>query len=129
MKLDREFRKLPLGFDAECLAHEAAQFDAADWRPHPNGHPGNSAVPLLAVDGDPSNDGVCGPMRPTPLLERCPYTRQVLAALDTVLGRTRLMRIAGQAEATAHVDTNYYWQQRVRVHIPIRTSADVQFIC
>jgi hypothetical protein len=39
------------------------------------------------------------------------------------------MRIAAQGEATAHVDTNYYWQQRVRVHVPVLTSADVQFVC
>jgi hypothetical protein len=68
-------------------------------------------------------------MRPTPLLERCPYVRQVLAALGAVLGRTRLMRIAGQGEATAHVDTNYYWMQRVRVHVPIITFPEVEFVC
>src|SRR5437762_2521344 len=109
MKLDSEFCKLPLRFDAARLAEEVAQFTAADWRAHPQGHAGNSAVPLIAVNGDPANDGVQGPMQPTPALARCPYIRQVLAALQSVLGRTRLMRIVGNGEATAHVDTNYYW--------------------
>src|SRR5436189_2461702 len=118
MKLDTEFRKLPLRFDALRLALEVRQFAESEWRGHPQGHKGNSAVPLIAVNGDPANDGVKGPMRPTALLERCPYIRQVLAALDTPLGRTRLMRIIGQGEATAHVDTNYYWLQRVPVHVP-----------
>src|SRR5207247_11382955 len=49
--------------------------------------------------------------------------------LGTVLGRTRLMRIAGQGEATAHVDTNYYWMQRVRVHVPVVTFPEVEFVC
>jgi hypothetical protein len=129
MKLDTEFRKLPLRFDAERLAAELDQFGAGDWRAHPQGHAGNTAVPLIAVEGDPANDAVKGPMRPTPLLERCPYVRQVLAALGAVLGRTRLMRIVGQGEAHAHVDTNYYWLQRVRVHVPIVTSPKVQFVC
>lgn len=129
MKLDTEFRKLPLRFDAERLALEVRQFSESDWRGHPQGHKGNSAIPLIAVEGDPANDGVKGPMRPTPLLERCPYVRQVLAALDTPLGRTRFMRIVGQGEATAHVDTNYYWMQRVRVHVPLVTFPEVEFVC
>jgi hypothetical protein len=129
MKLDTEFCKLPLRFDAARLSEEVAQFAPADWRVHPQGHAGNSAVPLIAVDGDPANDSVKGPMRPTPALARCPYLRQVLAALRSVLGRTRLMRIVGNGEATAHVDTNYYWMQRVRVHVPIITVPEVQFLC
>lgn len=129
MKLDTEFCKLPLCFDADRLAHEVAQFSEAEWRAHPQGHAGNSAVPLIAVGGDPGNDGVKGPMRPTPQLGRCPYLQQVLAAFQSVLGRTRLMRIAGQGEATAHVDTNYYWLQRVRIHVPVVTFPEVTFQC
>lgn len=129
MKLDTEFRKLPLRFDAERLAFEVNQIAPAEWRAHPQGHAGNTAVPLIAVRGDPADDGVKGPMRPTPLLRRCPYLCQVLAALGTVLGRTRLMRIAGKGEASAHVDTNYYWMQRVRVHVPVITFPEVQFVC
>ena len=64
-----------------------------------------------------------GPMGATPHLARCPYVRQVLAALGAPIGRSRLMRLDSGAEATAHVDTNYYWSQRVRVHIPDRDDA------
>jgi uncharacterized protein (TIGR03032 family) len=129
MKLDTEFIRIPIRFDAEALAREVAGFSEADWRAHPQGHAGNSALPLIAVGGDPSDDGVKGPMRPTRYLERCPYVQQVLAAWQSVLGRTRLMRIAGQGEATAHVDTNYYWHQRVRVHVPVVTFPTVEFQC
>src|SRR5262245_6275255 len=106
MKLDTEFYKLPLTFDPAQLAREASQFAEQDWKPHPQGYPGNSAISLLAVNGDPASDAVKGPMIPTPFLKRCPYIRQVLASLGAVLGRSRLMRIAGQSEATTHVDTN-----------------------
>jgi uncharacterized protein (TIGR03032 family) len=129
MRLLSEFIQLPLTFDAALLATEVAQFDERDWRPHPEGHPGNSALPLIAVHGDPANDDVRGPMRPTRYLERCPYLRQVLAAFHAVWGRTRLMRLDGNAEATAHTDTNYYWSQHTRVHVPIVTDDDVRFIC
>src|SRR5215212_6343509 len=129
MRLDISFIRLPLRFDAARLAEEVAQFGETDWRPHPQGYPGNTALPLIAAGGDPNNDEVKGPMRPTRHLERCPYLRQVLAAFHAVWGRTRLMRLDGNAEATAHADTNYYWTQHARVHVPIVTVDDVRFLC
>src|SRR5687767_6339120 len=129
MRLDREFIRLPFTFDAARMTEEIAQFDESDWRPHPQGYPGNSALPLVAAGGDPSNDATAGPMRPTPHLARCPYLREVLAAFGSPIGRTRLMRIDGNAEATPHVDTNYYWLSRVRIHVPIVTDPAVMFTC
>ncbi len=129
MRLDTEFIKLPLRFDAERLAAEVARIDETSWRPHPQGHPGNSALPLIAAGGEPLNDAAKGPMRPTPHLARLPYLRQVLAAFQSVLGRTRLMRLDGNAEAVAHTDVNYYWMQRVRIHVPVVTDPAVRFLC
>ena len=129
MRLETEFYQLALKFDVDRLTQEAQQWSEQDWRPHPQGHAGNSALPLIASGGDPDDHSVKGTMLATPYLERCPYVRQVLAALGTVLGRTRFMRIADQAEATPHVDTNYYWLQRVRVHVPVVTFPEVRFIC
>lgn len=129
MKLETEFIRLPLTFDAAKLTEEISQFTEEDWRPHPQGHPGNSALPLIALNGSPYDDGVSGAMSATPHLERMPYLRQVLAAFHSVWGRTRLMRLDGNAEATAHCDTNYYWTQHARVHVPIVTTPDVEFRC
>lgn len=129
MKLQVPFVQLPLQFDVAQLSQEIAQFEESDWRPHPLGYPGNTALPLIAVDGDANNDGFVGPMRPTSYLARCPYISEALASLGAVWGRTRLMRLSGQAEVEPHVDINYYWHERVRVHIPIRTQASVRFIC
>jgi hypothetical protein len=129
MKLFSEFIQLPLTFDAPRLAAEIAEIDEREWRPHPEGHPGNSAVPLIAVDRDQRNDAVRGVMLPTPMLERLPYVRQVLAAFHAVWGRTRLMRLDGNAEAVAHTDTNYYWANHARVHVPIVTDPAVRFLC
>ena len=129
MQLPTPFIRLPLDFDAERLAAEIAQFAPDDWRPHPQGNAGNWALPLVAARGDPQDEGVAGPMLPTPHLALCPYLRQVLAALDAPLGRSRLMKLDARAEATKHVDINYYWQQRVRVHVPIVTYPEVEFLC
>jgi hypothetical protein len=39
------------------------------------------------------------------------------------------MRLSGHAEVTPHVDINYYWRERVRVHVPIVTQPTVRFRC
>lgn len=129
MNLPSAFLQLPLRFDAAALAAELAGVPESAWRPHPEGHPGNAALPLVARHGDASDDGVTGPMRPTPVLAALPRLRHAIAALDTVVGRSRLMRLDGNAEATAHCDVNSYWQDRHRVHIPLLTTPGVRFLC
>ena len=39
------------------------------------------------------------------------------------------MRLSGRAEVTSHVDINYYWRERARVHVPIVTQPTVRFVC
>jgi Aspartyl/Asparaginyl beta-hydroxylase len=127
MRLHRPLVKLPFTIDAEVLAAEVAGLDEAMWREHPEGAPGNTAVPLLARSGDPVDDSTVGPMAPTPALAMLPYTRQVLAALGSTIGRTRLMRIAHETELAAHVDINYYWWHHLRIHVPVVSTPDVRF--
>lgn len=129
MKLQVPFIQLPLAFDARRLANEIAGLDEALWKPHPQGFEGNSMLPLVAVDGDPDNEGFAGPMRPTPALQRCVYLTQVFASLQATIGRSRLMRLSGHAEVTRHVDQGYYWAERVRVHVPVVTQPTVVFEC
>jgi hypothetical protein len=130
MKLPVPFVQLPLMFDAQALLAEVERIDQSLWRAHPTGMPGNSALPLVTSEGDPARgDWLVGPMRPTPELERSPYLMQVLGSLEAVIGRVRLMRLSGRAEVHAHVDTDYYWNERVRVHVPILTQPSVRFTC
>lgn len=130
MKLQARFLQLPLMFDAALLAREIATIPQSEWRPHPAGFAGNDFLPLVAVNGDPANETFSGPMRPTSYLspER-PYLWQTLAGLGAVLGRTRLMRLSGHAEVSEHADVNYYWRERMRVHVPIVTQPAVKFYC
>lgn len=129
MKLNTRFVQLPLLFDATRLLAEISALDASCWRDHPQKFPGNFALPLISAEGNPANDGFAGPMRPTPYLEHCPYLMQVLERIGGVWGRTRLMKLGGHAEVTPHVDFNYYWRDRVRVHVPIVTQPTVRFLC
>lgn len=129
MKLPVPFIQLPLQFVAEALAREIAGFGPEHWREHPQKYPGNLWLPLIAVDGNPDNDSFSGPMRPTPYLLQSPYLMQVLSRIGAVWGRTRLMKLTGQAEVSPHFDVNYYWRARARVHVPIVTKPTVRFIC
>lgn len=129
MKLQVPFVQLPVRFDATVLAREIAALGTQHWRDHPQKLPGNYALPLIAAGGDPESDAVDGPMRPTPYLAQCPYLSQVLGSLGAVWGRTRLMKLVGQAEVSPHADINYYWRERVRVHVPILTRPSVRFLC
>ncbi|HJW46599.1 MAG TPA: aspartyl/asparaginyl beta-hydroxylase domain-containing protein [Lysobacter sp.] len=129
MKLPVPFIQLPLLFDAAALAAEIDAIDEASWRPHPEGFAGNSMLPLVAVNGDPGNESFSGPMGTTEYLRRCPYLTQVLASLGATVGRSRLMRLAGQSEVSRHADQGYYWAERVRVHVPIVTQPTVRFEC
>lgn len=129
MKLAVPFIQLPLLFDAGALAAEIEALGEGCWMPHPQGFPGNSMLPLVAVDGDPANESFAGAMRPTPVLQSCPYLSQVMAAMGVTVGRTRLMRLSGQAEVKRHADQGYYWADRVRVHVPVVTQPTVRFEC
>jgi hypothetical protein len=129
MKLRVRFLQLPILFDAARLAQEVAAIPPGAWRPHPRGYPGNDALPLITTNGDPASDARDGAMGPTPHLLACPYLMQILEALGATWGRSRLMRLSGNAEVTPHVDTDYYWREHMRVHVPIVTQPTVRFRC
>ena len=129
MKLSAPFIQLPLMFDAQLLAAEIQALGEACWRDHPAKFPGNSMLPLVAANGNAADESFAGEMSPTPELEACPYLMQVMESFGATLGRSRLMRLEGQAEVTPHTDQGYYWAERVRIHVPIVTQPTVRFEC
>ena len=128
MRLATPFIRLPYRFDAQVLAEEVANLPASAWRKHPSGLPGNSAAPLISRDGA-SNDDFYGEMHPTPALDAAPRTEAVMRSFGEVLGRSRFMRLEPGARVPPHVDFNYHWRRRVRIHVPIITEPDVLFTC
>lgn len=128
MEISRPFIRLPYSFDAYQMAREIAEIDPAAWMQHPSRLTGNSAVALVSRDaGD--NDDFAGAMSITPHLRKSPYLQQVLASFGEVLGRSRLMKLAAGSEVATHVDFNYHWYTRVRIHIPIVTNPQITFFC
>ncbi|HZC37645.1 MAG TPA: aspartyl/asparaginyl beta-hydroxylase domain-containing protein [Sphingomicrobium sp.] len=128
MRLTQPFLKLPLRFDADTLEREVRALPASAWVPHATGFPGNEAVRLVTVMGQPT-DEFEGPMRPTEHLARCRYIIDVMAALGGVWGRSRLMGLGAGAEVPEHVDAHYHWRTHLRIHIPVITNPQVEFTC
>lgn len=128
MRLSRPFFRLPFRFDTQRLADEVGQFGRESWMRHPTRLRGNAAVPLISSGGG-DNDSFEGEKRATPHLQRCAYMQQVMASFGEVLSRSRLMKLDAGAEVSLHVDFNYHWYSRVRIHIPVITSPEVIFQC
>jgi len=128
MKLDQPFVRLPFRFDVDRLIGELSQFEEKQWMAHPNRMQGNAAIPLVSQNGE-DNDEFMGQMLATPHLQRCHYMQQVMTSFGEVMARSRLMRLGGGCEVSEHVDFNYHWYSRVRIHIPITTNPQVLFYC
>ena len=120
MRLETEFIRLPLGFEAGRLREEIEHLPASAW--HPVGE-GRTELPLITPREGQSE----GPMGTSKHLVRSQYLRQVLAGLDTVLGLTRLVRIEANTEPVA--DTSRYAAERLRLVVPIATTPSVEFVC
>jgi len=128
MELTQPFVRLPYSFDPTQLQRELDQFESGDWMEHPNKMEGNLAIPLISLNGQNNND-FSGRMLPTAHLQRCEYMQQSMASFNEVLARSRLMRLNAGCQVAPHVDFNYHWYSRVRIHIPIVTNPDVIFHC
>lgn len=128
MRFSKPLLRLPIRFSADKLAAEVEALPPTAWTAHPQRFQGNSAVRLITASGQPT-DVIEGGMAPTPYLLDCPYVMQIMAAIGSVWGRSRLMALAPGAEVPAHIDSHYYWRTHIRIHIPVITNPDVLFTC
>ena len=128
MRIGRPLLKLPVRFCGETLASEVSALPGNAWIEHPQKFDGNVAVPLISPDGA-ITDQAFGSMGPTQWLPECPYISEIMRALPTTWGRSRLMGLEAGAVVPEHVDAHYYWRTHLRVHIPVITNPEVAFTC
>jgi hypothetical protein len=126
---------LPLVFDPLRLRADLARVGPGAWSPHYNEgdfgglwrgaalrSPSGAAGDLLA-----QSDRGAG-FADTPLLDCCPYFREVLAAFPCPLKSVRLLSLAPASFIREHSDGALDYQDgEIRIHIPVQTNPDVEF--
>jgi hypothetical protein len=128
--------KLPLFFDAEKLERDLNQIIAGEFIPHFNKayYDGDwSVVPLRSIGGRPDHiypdPTATKKFADTPLLDRCPYVREVLRAFDCEFQAVRFMRLKAGSTIKEHSDFNLSLEDgEVRLHIPVTTNPAVDFV-
>jgi hypothetical protein len=129
--------RLPFDFDADALQRDLDSLARREWIDHfvPQNYEGEwSVIPLRAQAGathpvmmifsDPSATKFVD----TPILDRCPYFREVLATFQCPLLAVRLMQLTPGSIIKEHADYDLSFEDGVvRLHIPVTTNPDVDF--
>ncbi|HVY70256.1 MAG TPA: aspartyl/asparaginyl beta-hydroxylase domain-containing protein [Verrucomicrobiae bacterium] len=127
--------KLDLQFDVARLQADLQGIIAGEYVPHFNlrYYEGNwSVVPLRSIGGQPGHI-YPDPTRTmsfadTPLVERCPYFREIMQAFPCKLQAVRLLRLNAGSVIKEHSDYKLsYADAELRLHIPVVTNPDVEF--
>lgn len=120
--------KLPFRFDVKRLREDVRRVLAVqEWMPHDEWH----AIDFHSVGGKVSNlRQKRGKFAATPLLNECPYFREVMDAFKCQKQRVRLFRLKPGGAVTEHIDSTdmTYHFGTVRFHIPIFTNPDVETV-
>lgn len=131
-----KYLKLPINFDIEKLVFDLNIVLNDKWVPHFNtdGYSGNwNVIPLYAINGNESNiyafqteeAGICE----TRFIKTCFYFKKAIQSFRTKILSARLLKLGVGAEIKPHRDHNLgYENNTFRLHIPITTNNDVQFI-
>ena len=126
--------KLPLHFDPLGLQSDLAALGAGEWTAHFNTgyYSGDwSGVALRSAAGA---DKVIyagsqhGAFADTALLQHCQHLRAVVETFQCPLRAVRLLRLTAGSVIREHRDPDLgYEAGEVRLHIPVRTNAAVEF--
>jgi ribosomal protein S18 acetylase RimI-like enzyme len=128
--------KLSLHFDPAKLEVNLKGILANEFIPHFNTrhYEGDwSVAPLRSIGGradhiypDPT---ATQKFADTPLLDRCPYVREVLASIQCQLQAVRFLRLKAGSVIREHRDYNLSFEDgELRLHIPVTTNPEVDFV-
>lgn len=126
--------KLPFSFDVHSLLGDLDRFETADWTRHFNTsyYEGDwSGIALRTTKGahvplypDPTATEFVN----TEMMARCSYVPEVLSAFKCGLEAVRFLRLGPGDQILEHRDYGLSFEEGcARIHIPVKTSADVEF--
>jgi hypothetical protein len=129
--------RLPFAFDSALLARDLGHLSSAAWVRHyvKQNYEGDwSVIPLRAPAGEShpirmiNSDPTCRDFVDTPLLDACPYFREVAGTFQAPLRNVRLMRLTPGSVIKEHHDVDLSFEDgSVRLHIPVVTNDGVDF--
>lgn len=130
------YLKFPFQFNEEKLVHDLSSILDKKWIAHFNasGYNGDwKAVSLYAENGDDSNifahPTSNSTISETAILKECPYFKEVIDSFECPILTARILRLGVGAEIKPHRDYELgYEDGNFRLHIPVITNADVQFV-
>jgi hypothetical protein len=134
----RDRLRLAVRFDPGALGRDLSRLEESEWVDHfvtqnyegtwsvaPLRAPAGAVHPIKMIYPDPA----CDTFVDTPLLARCEYFRQVLAAFQCPIQAVRLMKLTAGSSIKAHTDHDLAAEHgTVRLHIPVTTNPDVHFV-
>ncbi len=133
--MENRFFKLPFWFDEQLLLRDLATCTAWQWKAHFNqaDYAGEWTSIALRSSSGHETDIYAHPDREayhdTPLLEQCPYFRQLLAMFECEKESVRLLSLAPGSSINTHRDLQAAYEYGMfRLHIPLQTSDSVSFI-
>lgn len=128
--------KFPIAFDTEKLKSDLAKIIDKNWTDHynKNGYSGKwTSVALMSKDG--KSDSIFALLKEdekitnTEILDSCLYFKEILDGFLFEKTAVRLLQLAVGAEIKPHSDHCLgYEDGSFRLHIPIITNPDVEFI-
>jgi Aspartyl/Asparaginyl beta-hydroxylase len=129
--------RLPFTFDPGLLVRDLQSLASDGWIDHyvKQNYEGDwSAIPLRSKAGARhpvmmiSSDPTAKEFEDTPMLQDCPYFREVLDAFQCPLRTVRLMRLTPGSIIKEHTDLELSIEEgTARIHIPVVTNEDVEF--
>ena len=129
--------QLPFVFDPCLLVRDLQSLARFDWIRHfvPQNYEGEwSVIPLRGKAGARHpvamiySDPTATEFEDTPMLQGCPYFREVLEAFACPLRSVRLMRLGPGSAIREHTDLDLSVEgETARIHVPVTTNPDVEF--
>jgi len=134
--MNTKYLKFPFQFKKEKLAHDLSLILDGNWIPHFNttGYNGDwNVISLYAHNGDESNIFALSTFNSivseTSILKECKYFKEVIDSFKCPILTARILRLGVGSEIKPHRDHELgYEDGNFRLHIPIITNSDVQFI-
>lgn len=124
---------LPFRFDGDRLDADLAKALDFQWKSHFNNADYNGDWKIIALRSDDGLTDSIGAKdvhtyRNTPLMDLCPYFREITDGFCCEKQAVRLMQLAPGSHIKEHRDRGLGYADGVfRIHIPIRTHEEVLF--